>query len=151
MWRGAPSFWFCPSPLIRLIPIWRCQVALSGRITGQSLSLNIVLFGLTNRRTDAGLCIVLWSFLFLDCSWAELNNVKRTENHLVVSDSVTPMACPWISLDRNTGVGSYSLLLGIRRYSQSRDRTRIPCIAGRLFYCLSYQGSPNIVKDPAKY
>ena len=159
LWRGTRSFGFCPTRLLHLTPIWRCQVELFGRVTGQSLSLNIVLLGLTSRRTDVGLCITLRSFLFLDCPWAELNNVKQTEHRSVVSKSVTGwpvqicdrVACPWNSLDRNTGVGNHSLLQGIKTSSQSRDRTRISCIAGRFFYCLSYQGSPNIVKDPAKY
>ena len=29
-----------------------------------------------------------------------------------------------------------------RRSSQPRDQTRVSCIAGRFFYCLSHQGSP---------
>ena len=42
---------------------------------------------------------------------------------------------------KNTGVGNPSLLQGIFLH---RNRTRVSCIAGKFFYQLSYQGSPEV-------
>ena len=52
------------------------------------------------------------------------------------------LLCPWNSPDKNIGVGSHSLLQA-RGSFQPRDWTRVSCIAGRFFYHLSHQGSPE--------
>ena len=48
------------------------------------------------------------------------------------------LLCPSDSLSKNTGVGCHS-----RGSSQRRDQTWVSCIAGRFFYHLSHQGSPQ--------
>ena len=52
------------------------------------------------------------------------------------------LLCPWNSPDKNIGVGSHSLLQA-RGSFQPRDWTCVSCIAGRFFYHLSHQESPQ--------
>ena len=56
----------------------------------------------------------------------------ESESLSVMSDSLQPhgLYSPWNSPDKNTGVGSLSLLQGI---FPTRDRTQVPRIAGRFF------------------
>ena len=66
-------------------------------------------------------------------------------SHSVLSDALRPnglqstkLLCPWNSPDKNTGVGSCSLLQGIFPTQESK-----PCLphCWWILYCLSHQGS----------
>ena len=64
----------------------------------------------------------------------------------VVSNSVTQetvacqalLLCPWDSPGKDTGVGCHFLLQGI--FLTQESNPGLSCIAGRLFYWLSYEG-----------
>ena len=53
----------------------------------------------------------------------------------------TRLLCPWDSPGKTTGVGGQSLLQGIFWIQGSK---LVSCIARRILYCLSRQGSPQI-------
>ena len=70
-----------------------------------------------------------------------VHEVKRSEGHSVMSDSLRPhgLYSPWNSLGQNTGVGSLSLLQGISPTQGSNPG--IPHCRW-ILYQLSHKGSP---------
>ena len=70
-----------------------------------------------------------------------ITEVKWSENHSVVSDSLRPhgLYSPWNSPGQNTGVGSHSVLQGI--FPTQGSNPGLPhCM--QILYQLSHQGSP---------
>ena len=88
-------------------------------------------------------------FKFFNISLKELKSSLVASLYIVkvkVTKSCSTLATlysPWNSPGQNTGVGSLSLLQGI---FPTQGLNPGPRIANRLFYQLSHQGSPRILK-----
>ena len=72
-------------------------------------------------------------------------NLRESENHLVMSDSLRPygLYSPWNSPGQNTGVGSLSLLQGT--FPTQGSNPALPHCR-RILHQLSHKGSPRILK-----
>ena len=96
----------------------------------------LTLAGYESRRTQFW---VIWT------SSEPLSEVKWSESHWVVSDSLRPhgLYSPWNSPGQNTWVGSLSLLQGIFP-TQGSNPGLLHC--RRIPYQLSHKGSPRILE-----
>ena len=101
---------------------------------GYSLSPNMFLF--TNFRwiemAPYFKIIGSWRALLLHLNIFTFNTESESESHSVVSDSLRPhgLYSPWNSPGQNMEWVAFPFS---REYSQLRDRTQVPCIAGRFF------------------
>ena len=68
--------------------------------------------------------------------------VVSNRNSILTSLTQTGLLCPWNSLGKNTGVGSYSLLQGIF-LTQGSNPGLLYC--RRVLYHVSHPGKPTIL------
>ena len=111
------------------------------------------------RRTSTSLCKsnddTIFASVIPSFIHSKDHDVRQNVSCPVVSDPVqhhglwpTRLLCPWNSSEKNTGVGSHSVLQGIF-LAQGLNQGVLHC--KQILYCLRHQGSPRgVVKEPIR-